>query len=177
MMIMVNSTNGNVFKPRCKNRKLFSMYDVSYVDRTLLTWHTTPISLMKQNMHILIMLHSNHCKFILTTLSTTTHQNTTTHALPLSHHSTWLGFCVLSIIKVLWHTGPIGWLANTYTSQNTLYKRDLMLTYCMLKKYIVNLNLNTEVTFEHGKKTLYYVPNCTYDYPKLSSSITFTLII
>ena len=30
------------------------MYDVPYIDRTLPTWHTIPISPMKQNMHILI---------------------------------------------------------------------------------------------------------------------------
>ena len=80
---------------------MFSLYDVPYVDRTLLTHHTTPISLMKQNMHILIMLYSNHYWFILTILLTITHQNTKTHALPLSYHSTWLGFCVLFIVKVL----------------------------------------------------------------------------
>ena len=62
-------------------QKMFSMYDMSYVDRTLLTQHTTPISLMKQTMHILIMLHSNHCQFILTISPTSIHQ-TLTHALP-----------------------------------------------------------------------------------------------
>ena len=82
-----------------QKQKMFSMDDVSYSDRTLLTWHTTPISLMKQNMHILIMLIRNHCQFILTILLTITQQNTRTHALPLPYYSTWLGFCVLSIIK------------------------------------------------------------------------------
>ena len=88
-----------MFLTMVQKQKMFSMYDMSYIDRTLLTQHTTAISLMKQNMHILIMLLSNHGPLILTILPTTTQQNTRTHALPLLYHSTWIGFCVLSIIK------------------------------------------------------------------------------
>ena len=80
---------------------MFSMFDVSYVDRTLLTRHTGPISLMKRNMHILIMFHSNHYQLILTSLPTTTHQNTKTHVLLLLYHSTHIVFCMLSFVKLL----------------------------------------------------------------------------
>ena len=59
MFLNYGAKTGNVFK------------DVmSYVDRNFLTQYTTPISLIKQNMHILIMFHGNHCWFILTTLPT-----------------------------------------------------------------------------------------------------------
>ena len=58
-----------------QKQKMFSKDDVSYIDRTLLTWYTTPISLITQNMQILIMLSSNHCQFIITILLTTIQQN------------------------------------------------------------------------------------------------------
>ena len=51
-----------------QKQEMFSKDVMSYVDRTFLTQHTTPISLIKQSMHILIMFHSNHCWFILRTL-------------------------------------------------------------------------------------------------------------
>ena len=113
-----------------QKQKMFSKEDMSYVDRTLLTWHTTPISSVNQNMHMLIMFNSNHCQFILTLLLTTIQQNTKTHALPLLYQNIWLGFHVLSIIKGAGmmtpvkyaYTGPIGGLTNMYTSQNTKYK-------------------------------------------------------
>ena len=56
-----------------QKQKMFSKDDVSYTERTLLTQHTTTISLIKQNMH-LIMSNNNHCWFILTILLTTIQQ-------------------------------------------------------------------------------------------------------
>ena len=47
-----------------QKQKIFSKDEVSYVDRTLPTQHTTPISLIKQNIHILIMFNSNYHWFI-----------------------------------------------------------------------------------------------------------------
>ena len=87
------------------------------------------------------MLYSNHCQFILTILLTTAHQNTKMHALPLLYHSTQLGLFGLSIVRCCNddtvkcpYTDPVDWLTNTFTSQNTLHKRDLMLIYCALLK-------------------------------------------
>ena len=57
-----------------QKQEMSSEGDVSYIDKTFLTWHTTPISLIKQYMHRLIMFHSNHCQFFLTTLPTTIQQ-------------------------------------------------------------------------------------------------------
>ena len=53
-----------------QKQEMSSKDDVSYIDKTFLTQHTTPISLIKQNMHILILFHINHCWIILTTLPT-----------------------------------------------------------------------------------------------------------
>ena len=77
------------------------------------------------------MLHSNHCQFILTILPTTTHQET----LENMHYPYYvivpglafvscplLRCCVDDPVKCP-YTGPIGWLTNTYTSQNTLHKK------------------------------------------------------
>ena len=75
---------------------MFSKDDMSYIDRTLLTLHTTPINLIKQNIHIFIICNNNHCQFILKILPTTIQQNTKTHVLPLIDQSIWLGFHVLS---------------------------------------------------------------------------------
>ena len=106
-----------------QTQKMFSKDDVSYVDRILLMQHKTPISLIEQNMHILIMSNSNHCQYILTILPTTIQQNTKAHALPFIYQRIWLGFYVLAIIKAVVtttpvkcvYTGLIGGLTNTYT--------------------------------------------------------------
>ena len=145
-MIMNNLVKDNVFKPWCKNRKCF-LRMTSSIDRTLLTWHATPISLIKQNMHILIMFNSNHCWFILTILPTTIQQNTKLHALPLIYQSIWLGFCVLFIIKGAAMTntpakcvyiGPIDGLTNTYTNQNTKHKMGFNVNILCAQEQIVN---------------------------------------
>ena len=62
-----------MFYPRVQ--KMFSPYDMSSIDRTLLTQQTTLISLIKQNIYTLIMLHCNCYHFVLTIPLANTHKS------------------------------------------------------------------------------------------------------
>ena len=126
-----------------QKQNMFSMYDVPYIDRFQWTWHTTLISLMKQNMHIL-MFHSNHCWFILTIylqlhIRTPKQMHYPYYIIVPSLASVCcplLRCCDNDTVKCL-YTGPISWLTYIFTRQNTLHKWDFMLISCTLK------NLNT----------------------------------
>ena len=115
---------GNVFKLRCKNRKIFSKDAMSSIARTLLTRPHNTNCLIKQNMHILIPFHCN-CPWFILTISPTSIQkkNNKLNALPIIYQSNWLGFCVLYKIKgtamtsamKCVYTGPIGVMRITNT--------------------------------------------------------------
>ena len=77
---------------------------------------------MKQNMHILIMLHNFTQKLHINTLE---HIN-----YPYYIIAPGLAFVCCPLVRCCDndrvkcpYTGPIGWLTNTYTSQNTLHKK------------------------------------------------------
>ena len=80
---------------------MFSKDAMSSIERTLLTEHTTPISSIKQNMHIIILLHPQSLLVHFDNFPNNYTKNTKSHALPLVHQSTWSGFDVLSKIMVL----------------------------------------------------------------------------
>ena len=95
-MLMKTFIVGSVFKLWCKKQEMFSKDVMSFVDRTSLTQHTTPISLIKQHMLILIMFHCNHCWFILTILPNNYTKNTKITCITLNtfKHLAWL-LCVV----------------------------------------------------------------------------------
>ena len=161
--------NDNVLNHGAKT-EMFSKDNMSYVDRTFLTWHTIPISLIKQSMYILKMSNSNYCQSILTILLTTIQQNTKAHALPLIYQSIWPGFCALSIIKgaVMMmpvksaYTGAIGVLTNTYTSQNTKQKKRFNVYILCTQETNCEFYMEMLMCKFNMEKTLYYIPNWTW---------------
>ena len=126
-------------------QKLFSKDVMSSVGRTLLTQHITPISSIKQSMHIIILFHCN-CFDYFNNLPNNYTKNTKSHELPLVCQSTWSGFlCVVqnnytattSAVKHA-HTRPIGALTNTIISQNTKHKKGFNINIlCTQNKWLI----------------------------------------